>query len=75
MSEKEREKTAKLKIYKMSHSSFKIIANDEPISHNLVILVNKNGSIGTDTATLQNLLSKSREHHLIILMTLKPSPF
>lgn len=42
----------------MSHSSFKIIANDEPISHNLVILVNKNGSIGTDTVTLQNLLSK-----------------
>lgn len=50
----------------MSHSSFKIIANDEPISHNLVILVNKNGSIGTDTVTLQNLLSKSLMQSIIL---------
>lgn len=41
----------------MSRSSFKIIANDEPINRNLVIIVNKNGEIGTDTAALQNLLS------------------
>lgn len=42
----------------MSHSSFKLIANDEPMSQNLVIVVKKNGSVGTDTATLQNLLSE-----------------
>lgn len=43
----------------MSHSSFKLIANDEPMNQNLIIVVNKNGSVRTDTATLQNLLSKS----------------
>lgn len=42
----------------MSHSSFKLIANDEPMSQNLIIVVNKNGSVGTDTATLQTLLSE-----------------
>jgi hypothetical protein len=42
----------------MSHSNFKIIANDEPINRNLVIIVNKNGEVGTDTRALQTLLSE-----------------
>jgi hypothetical protein len=41
----------------MSHSSFKIVANSEPINENLVIIVNKNGDVGTDTNALQTLLS------------------
>jgi hypothetical protein len=42
----------------MSHSSFKLINNDETIK-NLVIVVNKNGEVGTDTDALRNLLSKN----------------
>lgn len=42
----------------MSHSAFRILANDEPINRNLVIVVNKNGQVGTDTEALQSLLSK-----------------
>lgn len=42
----------------MSHSNFKLINNDEPINSNLVIIVNKNGDVKTDTLALQNLLSK-----------------
>ncbi|CRK92671.1 CLUMA_CG006241, isoform A [Clunio marinus] len=41
----------------MSHSTFRIIANDEPINRNLVIIVNKNGQVATDTEALQNLLT------------------
>ncbi|CAG9800922.1 unnamed protein product [Chironomus riparius] len=44
----------------MSHSNFKLIHNDEPINSNLVIIVNKNGDVKTDTLALQNLLT-SRE--------------
>jgi hypothetical protein len=43
----------------MSHSAFRILANDEPINRNLVIVVNKNGQVSTDqTDVLQTLLSK-----------------
>jgi hypothetical protein len=42
----------------MSHSAFRILANDEPINRNLVIVVNKNGQVSTDTEVLQSLLSK-----------------
>lgn len=43
----------------MSHSAFRILANDEPINRNLVIVVNKNGQVGaSDTEALQTLLSK-----------------
>lgn len=42
----------------MSHSAFRILANDEPINRNLVIVVNKNGQVSTDTEVLQTLLSK-----------------
>jgi hypothetical protein len=42
----------------MSNSAFRILANDEPINRNLVIVVNKNGQVATDTEALQSLLSK-----------------
>lgn len=42
----------------MSHSAFRILANDEPINRNLVIVVNKNGQVSTDTEVLQTLLSE-----------------
>lgn len=42
----------------MSHSAFRILANEEPINRNLVIVVNKNGQVSTDTEALQNLLSE-----------------
>jgi hypothetical protein len=42
----------------MSHSAFRILANDEPTNRNLVIVVNKNGQVSTDTEVLQTLLSE-----------------
>ena len=42
----------------MSQSAFRILANDEPINRNLVIVVNKNGQVSTDTEVLQTLLSE-----------------
>lgn len=44
------------------NSAFRILAN-EPISRNLVIVVNKNGQVATDdTEALQSLLSKFHFH-------------
>lgn len=43
----------------MSHSAFRILTNDESkTERNLVIVVNKNGQVATDTEALQNLLSE-----------------
>lgn len=42
----------------MSQSAFRILANDEPINRNLVIVVNKKGQVSTDTEVLQTLLSE-----------------
>lgn len=42
----------------MSQSAFRILANDEQINRNLVIVLNKKGQVSTDTEALQSLLSK-----------------
>lgn len=49
----------------MSNSNFKLI--EEPINRNLVIFVNKNGDVGTDTLALQDLLSMKIKFYRALL--------
>ncbi|KAG5678568.1 hypothetical protein PVAND_008231 [Polypedilum vanderplanki] len=58
----------------MSHSNFKIIANDEPINRNLVIIVNKNGDVGTDTVALQTLLTSKETPRTGVTVIRETSP-
>ncbi|XP_070499195.1 death-inducer obliterator 1 isoform X2 [Chironomus tepperi] len=60
----------------MSHSNFKLINNDEPINSNLVIIVNKNGDVKTDTLALQNLLTsrETPETGVTVIRETSPTP-